>query len=86
MGQSKKDGSNKELFSASGFPNDSEQEASKKPSLKVRSVSSRKYNNLTTQVIDNHPESHSVCGATVIVTPMKIDQCVQNKIRSDLML
>ncbi|VDO67842.1 unnamed protein product [Schistosoma curassoni] len=42
-------------------------------------VSSKKNNNLTTQVIDNHPGSDGVCKANVIATPVKVDEWVQVK-------
>lgn len=48
-----------------------------RPNRKARTVSIRKNKNMTTQIIDNHLGSCSVCNETVIATPMKADERVQ---------
>lgn len=48
----------------------------KNSNRKAKSVSNSK-NNLTAQVVDNLPESHSVFNATVVATPTKVDELVQ---------
>lgn len=55
------------------------QRTTRRLSTEARSVSSWRNKSLTTEVIGSHPGSHNVCDATVIATPMEVDEWVHVK-------
>lgn len=69
----------KKIFFCSLYPKWQQAGKNQKPNRKARSGSIRKNNNLTIQIIDNHPGSHSVHHATVIAAQVKVDNWVQIK-------
>ncbi|VDP48204.1 unnamed protein product [Schistosoma curassoni] len=78
--------SRNEVSSVLRLLNGIQQETPRSRDRKARSVSSGK-NNLTSQIVDNRPESHSMFDATVVASPSSVDEWVQlvrKKQRSDI--